>query len=249
MEANMIQLSELIGKRVISLYNLKFEGTVVNVLLDSKRQRAKYLILQNDDDYIEKVISFKNIYHISNALCIKNDTCIRLKDEMELELLGYYNPMCAEIFDTSGSNMGVITDIALDDKYDIMQYTTQKYTFDKANVICFNSHMLLLKKDHEKLSQFGPSKKIVPTKETELVAHLPTEISPIEPIGEAVTTKTPHKVTINSSILLDRVITKNITTPNGVIIAKQNQKITLPIIQTARMYGKLKELTEYSVKA
>ena len=244
----MIQLSELIGKKVISLYNLKFEGTITNILFDSKRQRAKYLILQNEEDFVEKVINLKHVYNISNALCIKNDTCIRLKDEMELELLGYYNPICDEIFDTTGSHFGVLNDILLDDKFNVEYYVSKNSTFDKSNIVCFNAHLLLLKNGKETLAKFSPPKKIE-TPQSDIVVQIPQEIA-IQPVENPLPiTKTPNKAIINSNILLDRLITKNITTQNGEIIARQNQRITQNIIKTARMYGKLKELTEYSVKS
>ena len=58
----MSKISEIISKQVVSLYEAKIVGTVVNVTFDEKLSKLKSFIVIDEDSEEEYELSFKDVY-------------------------------------------------------------------------------------------------------------------------------------------------------------------------------------------
>lgn len=57
----------------------------------------------------------------------------------------------------------------------------------------------------------------------------------------------PNRTIMNYNFLINRKVSKNIVNFNGEIIIKENQIINSKILDIARINGKIRELTKYSI--
>ncbi len=241
----MMNLSDIIGKKVVSMYDLKCCGTVTNILLDSKSKRAKYAIIVEEDDNenITWVLNMRDIFNIFEDVSIKNISTLRLKSEMDLELLGYHNPLCNEAYDTLGRHMGVVTDLVLDESHKVTTFSTSVGNFTAQDVVCFNSNILLIKNEAKKYSSFAPRKSL-PTKTIDT-----PEVVTIQPVLPSILAPNtyPNRY-VDKSTLLGRTVTRVVADSSGFVIARPNQMVNDTIIENARLAGKLRTLQECSIR-
>ena len=73
----MSKISEIISKQVVSLYEAKIVGTVVNVTFDEKLSKLKSFIVIDEDSEEEYELSFKDVYAEKDSLVIKNQTKLK----------------------------------------------------------------------------------------------------------------------------------------------------------------------------
>lgn len=240
----MNKLSELISKPVISLYDGHHEGIVGNILLDCKRKRALYAVIFDSlEDTPERVLPLQKIYSVGDCVMIKNDKDLELFSNLELSMSAFCNPMLSTAYDTSGKKLGQVTDIILDDKYFIEEITLSNGERCKGcNLACFNESTCIVYRDGDtiKVSSFKP-KFTMPKITSPTIVRIMDEPEP-----QRVPTL-PNRAIANYRLLLNRKVTKNISSLNGEIIIRQNSKINHNIIDIARRHGLLRELTQYSI--
>ena len=73
----MSKISEIISKQVVSLYEAKIVGTVVNVTFDEKLSKLKSFIVIDENSDEEYELSFKDVYAEKDSLVIKNQTKLK----------------------------------------------------------------------------------------------------------------------------------------------------------------------------
>ena len=114
----MYNTTEIISKPVINLYNGNLEGTVKNICFDNGLKKAVSLILFNDSDEEESILSISKIYKIGkNAITIKNSE--GLLPTLFASKVDYNNQINNTVFNLEGENLGKVTDIVLSDNYKV----------------------------------------------------------------------------------------------------------------------------------
>ena len=116
----MRNLTELIGKPVLSLYESKIQGTIKNVLFDKNLKKLKYFVLfENNDFEEEKLLKVRDVYNIGqNAVVIKNGGCLETKTIIVDEKTNLVNNDC---YNTYGNYLGKVVDVKLDDNFFITE--------------------------------------------------------------------------------------------------------------------------------
>ena len=100
-------VSKIISLQVISIWNKQIEGTVENVLFESKSNKLKYLKIYNEKDNFTYFLLPSNIYAINESvLLIKNNSVLNPIINLELSTKSCFNPIGATIFDIDGNNYG-----------------------------------------------------------------------------------------------------------------------------------------------
>ena len=155
----MCKVSNIISSFVVSVYNGQIEGVVSNILFNEKKH-AKYLIIsQNDEQFL--VLNTSNIYKLGDgAVIIKNSDCLNLMSNMELEIKNYFSPINSIIVSVDGNFLGYVTDIELDEKFNILSFeSSNKNSVNLNRVINISESVIITSTTTlktPKLSTFKP---------------------------------------------------------------------------------------------
>lgn len=272
----MKHITDFLGKPVISLYESNIEGYVKNVVFDKTFKKIKYLVIFEDNEFQdEKMLDISKIYSLGeNAIIVKNNECISLKQE---ELLDISNHINCKVYTTNGSFIGIIADIEVDESdYNINDIIlTNGQRFKSYDFFTFGQDVFFLQdiQNPVKISSIRKRNKItsnIPQTQNILVTiqngennsteNIKTETSATaQSIIENTNTKQSKKynldnltlpqklITNNSEFLIGRKTTKTIYSSNNEVIVKKNVNINDKIIKQAILFNKLRELTIYSV--
>ena len=231
-------LSEIISKPIISLTEGKIKGVLSNALFSN---------------YITKIICFEliseeseeeNYLEKESIKCIGDDAII-LKPNFsftDAPATFFQNPINGLAYSTTGSLLGKIINIEVDDKYNVLSFITTNNTLNAQTLVSFSNGLYIFNLEDKKVKKFT-NKFIFPTLEKNVVvSSLPLlvekEVVPPPPL--------PIKSTTNSELLLGKRVTKTIQTQNGEIIARKGVIISQKILISATRNQKLRELAFYS---
>lgn len=238
----MWKVSNIISSYVVSVFNGQIEGVVSNILFNEKRH-AKYLIIsQNDEQFW--VLDTANIFKLGDgAVIIKNSDCLNLMASKELEIKNCFSPINSIVVSLNGNFLGYVTDIELDEKFNILSFSSTNKNAVSLNEIINLSESVIITthgvNNKPKLSRFKAKQQInniQPKSDTRVVSAL-TEPDTI----------LPNRTVTNYNFLINRKVSKNIVNFNGEIIIKENQIINSKVLDIARINGKIRELTKYSL--
>lgn len=237
----MAKVSNIISSFVVSIFDGQTEGVVSNILFNEKK-KAKYLIIsQNDETFL--MLDTKDIYALGDgAVLIKNSQVMHIYESKILESKNCFSPINSIVVNLDGNFLGYVSDIELDDKYAITSISvgTDK-TIKLSDVLNVTDSAILtcigIKKP--KIANFKTTSIIPPTSEDVKVTTL-SEQKQSETI-------VPTRSITNYNFLLNRKVNRNIQNFNGEIIIKENQIINTKVLDIARINGKIRELTKYSV--
>lgn len=238
----MWKVSNIISSYVVSVFNGQIEGVVSNILFNEKRQ-AKYLIIsQNDEQFW--VLDTANIFKLGEgAVIIKNSDCLNLMESKELEIKNCFSPINSIVVSIEGNFLGYVTDIELDEKFNITSFSsTGSETINLTEIINLSESVIITCTNAEnkpKLSRFKAKTKI-----ENLVKKEDEQIVSVLTISDTIL---PNRTVTNYNFLINRKVSKNIVNFNGEIIIKENQIINSKILDIARINGKIRELTKYSL--
>ncbi len=229
----MIKLTDIISKPVVSIFDCKYVGIIENVLFNKSKKNVEFLIVYDEKDDIEYIITPKSIINLNNYVLIKNVGELCLKSDLELQTSSFENLINKDVINLTGENLGKINEVNLDQKLNINSLETIKNTtINVKNIVKIEDVVL---HSNNKINMYKyKSKACFKPQKTEV----PVLVQDIKP-------KLPIKTTINEKLLLNRVVYNTIYNGSEAII-KSNSIITNSIIETAKKYGKLKELVKYS---
>ena len=237
----MAKVSNIISSFVVSIYNGQTEGVVSNILFNEKK-KAKYLIIsQNDETFF--LLYTKDIYAFGDgAVLIKNSQVLNMYENKILESKNCFSPINSIVVNLDGNFLGYVSDIDLDNKYSIVSISVgNDKTIKLCDVLNVTDSAILtclgIKKP--KISNFKAS-NILPTVENNIKVTIQDDIKPVETI-------LPTRSITNYNFLLNRKVNRDIQNFNGEIIIKENQIINTKILDIARINGKIRELTKYSI--
>ncbi len=154
--------------------------------------------------------------------------------------------MLTTTYDTLGKRIGQVTEIIIDDRYNISQFIfSNGDSCNREKIANFNNNISVLygENDTVKISRLKP-KFVMPKISNQPIVHI-LETPEVEPEKKPLIL--PNRAIANYRLLLDRKVTKNIRLMNGEVVIRQNSKINHAIIDIARRNGLLKELTQYSI--
>lgn len=241
-----MDLNNLLGKNVISVYNCEIFGTVNKIYLSS-RYKCVYLGITHDN--IEYSLSTNHISSISNdCIMIANNTLPIMASNLSRELDNLIPNPYPMVYTSRGIYCGKVKNITFDNKYNMVEIVLDNedvYTKDK--ILSMSSDVCILRSSkRDTVSKYKPRQILI---DNSKIANIPvkaldTNINNIPSIKPT----TIAKVSItDTSMLLNRVVQRRIIAINGEVIARENSKITKDMIRMARINGKLYELIKYSV--
>lgn len=139
-------------------------------------------------------------------------------------------------------------DVSFDDKFNVIECNlNNESSFLVEKLAVLGNGVVIIQEDDKILdiSRFNVKKpKITNTNEPVKILRL-DENENLQ-LNEAPPTTLPIKVTTSVDFLLGRVITENLYSQSKELIAKKGATITLKIIENARKFGKIKDLSIFS---
>lgn len=235
----MSKVSNIISSYVVSVYNGQIEGIVNNILFSNKKQ-AKYLVIsQNDEQFL--VLETKDIYKTGEgAVIVKNSDVLSLMESSELKMKECFSPINSIVVSIDGNYIGHVSDIELDNKYNIKNFIVDGQVFDLNKVINISESAIIINTLDIKtsLSKFKSKTKIVMGNER--ITNQTVSVMSNQTI-------LPNRTMLNYNFLIGRKVSKDILNFNGEIIIKENQTVNSKVLDIARINGKLRELIKVSM--
>ncbi len=235
----MSKVSNIISSYVVSVYNGQIEGIVNNILFNNKKQ-AKYLVIsQNDEQFL--VLETKDIYKTGEgAVIVKNSDVLSLMESSELKMKECFSPINSIVVSIDGNYIGHVSDIELDNKYNIKNFIVDGQVFELNKVINISESAIIINTLDIKtsLSKFKSKTKIVIGNER--ITNQTVSVMSNQTI-------LPNRTMLNYNFLIGRKVSKDILNFNGEIIIKENQTVNSKVLDIARINGKLRELIKVSM--
>lgn len=250
-----MKFSELIGKKVVSLYDKCVSGVTIGAIFNQNFSKVKYLVVEDNREdamFDELYLDVKNLYSASgDVIVIKNNFAL-----VSVKQIDDASPIGLEVFTTLGASYGKVTDLILDEKFSVVNFVTSEKEI-KFDCVAGVSAGVMIVQDEKQ------DKKIDLSKFKHKTQHIVSDVAKdkilqavILPIYNAEDEKEDNvervkKVQLveqkmaNSNHLLGRVATQNIIASNGEVVCRAGAIVTNDVIMRATSYSKLRELSFY----
>lgn len=254
----MFKISEVVSKPVFSIYEGARVGTVSNFILDiSKKKILGFCFVDEEMEFSVGFIASKDIFSLSEALIVKN---LGLTSPLSLDEQTIMNQPAISV---SGEDLGKISDIFFDEKFNVLSFqTTKKIVLPAASLVRMGRDAVFFNTLEKKfvVSKVKPREKIEIKDLPEIKVSILTESIPIISSNysqESFATENkiegekqfktrteiqfPKKVGPSSEII-GKTANKTIVGLNGEVIVKDMQIITAEIYEKAQKHGVLFQL-------
>lgn len=217
----MYNVSELLGKPLLSISDALLLGTISNIYFDPKLQRGTLVMLYTADDE-------RQFFPLGKISTTAGDAATTLvSDELTAEASGVPSPINSYAFDCEGKCLGIIRDIIMDG-CKVVSFIAGEHTLyaDKlisiGSVLIFNTgdKPVRLKAKREGSKQKPPSAEEI-REESKDVA-LPQ-----------------HVGAPSYEFLLGKKLQRTIVGSQGNVIASEGENVTDELIDKAKKEGKL----------
>lgn len=105
----MEYFTELLGKEVVSIFEQKIVGTLLNLQIDWSQKRVKNLVIVSADEEAVFLLNPKSVLGVGKCITIRNCASLNISVEPELpQIIG------KNAIDLSGKSFGKINEIAIE---------------------------------------------------------------------------------------------------------------------------------------
>ena len=204
--------SDLINKKVVSIYNGEIEGTVDKILFNKNLKLAN-LIIKTPDEQL-KTLNAKDIFSYGKYVVIKNSTKLFVSENEP-----YITFLNKEVVGINGENFGNVLDVNIEN-LKVKEILTQNTKINPQNIISNNNIIIINNGEKQyKKYQFKPKNKISITQNVNQKV--------------AITSKIPIKVVSNNSLIGKRLFRDLINNKN-IVLARKNTIITNKLLNLAK---------------
>ena len=232
----MSKISDIISKQVVSLYEARLVGTIVNVNFDEKFSKLKNFIVVDEEGDRELELSVKDVYSQKDSFVIKNEAKLKAVF-FEAETNNPINKICITI---AGEVLGKISDVELcgEEVKEILLESGVKVTPEQ--VLACESVLIINRGENKvKRAGFAPrAKKVSPDN---IVVKIQEEENAFE---EKIAPKPVQLVPPRfvAKTLLGQISLKTIKGLNNEIIVKKGEQITNKVLERAKLHNVLNQL-------
>ena len=232
----MSKISDIISKQVVSLYEARLVGTIVNVNFDEKFSKLKNFIVVDEEGDRELELSVKDVYSQKDSFVIKNEAKLKAVF-FEAETNNPINKICITI---AGEVLGKISDVELcgEEVKEILLESGVKVTSEQ--VLACESVLIINRGENKvKRAGFAPrAKKVSPDN---IVVKIQEEENAFE---EKIAPKPVQLVPPRfvAKTLLGQISLKTIKGLNNEIIVKKGEQITNKVLERAKLHNVLNQL-------
>lgn len=180
----MEYFTDLIGKQIVSIFDQKIVGTLLNIEIDWTIKKAKKLIVLGTDDETIYLLSPQKVYHTSDCITIRNSADLIITVEPD------YAPIIGtKILGISGKTYGKLNEISFENWRLQLLYANEPVDIKK--IFSYSAKLLLINDLDKKifLHNFKPKNIAIPTEYNQTVSILES----ISSVGmpKTITAQTP----------------------------------------------------------
>ena len=253
----------LIDKEAICLFEAKSLGIVTGLLIDKKTLKLKYLILDGTEPL--NYVKSDKILAVSDCITLKNDLCLTTVPDSVKKRCHAVFPVFG--ITTDGKRIGRLEDIELDG--DRLKGLIFNISIAAEKILRASRNYIIVQGEKEfKIAKSVPKKINVNDlrqvfindtsyKSEGVTPDLNDTEPPIEHAAVSPSAASPSfpdngiennplRIITDYHFLLGRIVRTNIFSFNGELIISENSTITPDVVEKARRYGKLIELTTSS---
>lgn len=222
-----MKLSDLIGENVYSIYEGKYLGYILNIVLSEDYKKIKGFTIVNDEDEYDYYFSIKDIVNYNdNTIFVKNQSVL----QSNLVSLNENSLIHKKAYYLDSQFIGEIKDLEINQNFEII-----KIIFDKCSIILdklFNVgvDLCLFYKQNKKpkLNKFAPTNSNLPNITVKMQQTPPNTITP----------KTPIKLSAYDPIgQIGKISTKTVFGKNNEIIIHKGDTVTMDTIKKAKQHN------------
>ncbi len=180
----MEYFTNFLGKRLLSLYEGEFIGTVLNGEFDQKLKKLKNLIIISTDEETTYLLPSEKIYSLSDIITIKNKSALTVSVEpITPTIIG------AEVIGLSGAHYGKLREIGITPPHTQLLFSNIEI---KANQIFHFENNLLIIND---------------TNKQQTKSHFSPKLTSLPPISPLSTPTQTVNILDSNGILMPKTIT------------------------------------------
>ena len=228
-----MKVSELIGKRVVGLYEGETLATILRPALSSDFKKLKGFVIFDSDEN-ELFISSACIFSAGDCVTVKNASKLSPYLEEGESVIG------KNIFSTDGSMFGSIIDLEFNEDYKITAIQTDKERLEDYKLLVCAKDIIFSQDKNITCSSLKPKIK---NYKNELLEGIKVKTQSLVVLEN----KMPLKFNGNTKLLIGRKVKNDIIGKNFELIAKKDQIINEKIIENAKTHNKLNYLFFNSV--
>lgn len=222
-----MQLSNIIGLPVYSIYECERVGYVLNIILGHKFNKICHLIISDEENEAIYTVNMRNIYKI-------NDECILIRNKTKLSVNSVQsNNIINNTVITLEGKKDVVQDVLLDQGFNVEKIECQKTSFGCNDILCNANNILILKNNNTNIKRknFRPRPKKINV----------TSVSQPVSILDNITRPTPLKVNSSGNII-GKHLSNNLYSHQNEILATKGSLINQNTINLARQFGVVNQL-------
>lgn len=163
----MEYLTNLIGKSVLSIFEQRIVGTVLNAEFDTMFRRVKHLIILSTDEENIFMLPFSKIYSIDAIVTIRNSNDLIVAVEQTYPTL-----IGCQVYGLSAKSYGKVLEVGLE--RGVTQIIYADITIEISHLFGVNSHTIIINDLDKKLYKhhFAPRTTTPPSRSTQIVSIL-----------------------------------------------------------------------------
>ncbi|MCL2539968.1 MAG: hypothetical protein FWE53_00840 [Firmicutes bacterium] len=147
----MPKLTDIIGSRVISVYNGKYEGYVTAAAADAGYKKITALRIADEETETIKRLLVRDIFSLNTGIIlIRNTSKIIVEAGTESELPA--SLINKTVLDLDGKTLGLVKDVNLNENYSALSISTETEAVELDKVISFGENFLLINNTDKKIS-------------------------------------------------------------------------------------------------
>ncbi|MBR2334497.1 MAG: PRC-barrel domain-containing protein [Clostridia bacterium] len=263
----MLNFSKVSGCPVLSKKDLCIIGNLKDCIFDENLNQIAYFLCIKDDG--EFLVSAKDISAINDAFVLDDCSLVRHVEDVDFTTLKTI--VGKSVYTDNGHSVGVVQDLTFDNSGKVGQVLLENGTLKTADILGVGEIVILKtakrrkKKGSVNLTALALEDKPVVILDTDNSSKdTTTQENPVSPFESQLNNEkskssstiemsapalsvaqeqVPPRIISDYNFLLGRMLTDDLYTYQGEIIAYKNTAITIAVVDKARMSGKLLELT------
>ncbi|MBQ7602533.1 MAG: hypothetical protein IJU58_00060 [Clostridia bacterium] len=224
-----MQLSNIIGLPVYSIYECEYVGYVLKGIFNHSLSKINNLVVEDDENEIDYTINIRNIYKINNdCILIRNKTKLNVSSTQD-------NSIINNTILTLEGQKDVVKDVLLDDNFCVLSIQGKKLSFNHTDILCKQNDIIMLKSNNQNIKRknFRPRLKHIPNVKEQTTQP----VSILDNIAHPTPIKANNVVNIIGKHLSD-----NLYSRQNEILAVKNSVITQSTINIARQFNVFNQL-------
>ncbi len=243
----MLSFEDLKDLKVLSKIDFCIIGKIADIVLDESMKKIAYFLCINSEESflvpMSEILSYGDIVTVEDK--------VECRGFCDVDFTSLKQLVGKEVYSDEGYNLGKVTNVMFSDKGKVNKILIDDIPL-KISEIQGVGNLILMKPPIKRRSRRKNTDLTALANEDDAVKLLsgsennqenPAGNSPSSSENAILLEHTPPRVVSDYNFLLGRILSADLYTFGGSLIAYKNNRITIEMVEKARLNGKLLELT------